>query len=249
MKIVFGSIGAVIGAAFGLIVAVALVELLSQGNTLAEGFFLLLIAGPLGVLTGAVVGALFTVRVVPHLREKSTSVADRREQKRILLGVLLGVPAALVVVIWVARDAVKPPSDSVMIRHFERQQATFEELVTMARADKALVRVDQDWTMSADTQSIGVSPERLAAYRELLREAGTPRGFNVLRDDAGYDFCFWLRGSAISDNMEKGFAYRPSPPAHIFQTLDGVRADPGKYMVVYRHIRGHWYLFYEYIPD
>jgi gas vesicle protein len=249
VKIVFVLIGVVIGAVFGLIAAMALAELLNHGNTLAEGFYLLLMAGPLGILTGAVVGALLAVRVVPRLREKPTSLTGRREQKRILLGLLLGVPAAFVAVIWVAREAVKPPLDSVMIRHFERQQTAFEKLVTMARADKALVRVYEDGTVPPDTHCIGVSPERLATYREVLRAAGTPHGFKVLREDAGYDFYFWLRGSAISDDVAKGFAYRPSPPAHIVQTLDGVRADPGKYTVVYRHIRGHWYLFYEYIPD
>jgi len=161
----------------------------------------------------------------------------------------LGLPTAFLAIYWVAREAVKPPSDSVMIRHFDRQHTAFETLVKMAQADKALVRVDEDWTMPPDAQRIGVSPQRLAAYRELLREAGTPRGFKALQGSAGYDFYFWLRGSAISDDVEKGFAYRPSPPKHIVQTLDGVRGDPGRSMVVYRHIRGDWYLFYEYIPD
>jgi hypothetical protein len=161
----------------------------------------------------------------------------------------LGLPTAFLAIYWVAREAVKPPSDSVMIRHFDRQQAAFETLVKMAQADKALVRVDEDWTMPPDTQSIGVSPRRLAAYRELLREAGTPLGFKALQGSGGYDFYFWLRGSAISDDVEKGFAYRPSPPTHTVQTLDRVRGDPGQSMVVYRHIRGDWYLFYEYIPD
>jgi hypothetical protein len=248
MGLAFGIIGAVVGAIFGLISAVALVELLSNGNTLGEGF-LLLIAAPVGVLTGAAGGALVTVRVVPHLRKTPPSVAARRGQKRILLGLLLGIPAAFVVVIFIAREAVKPPSDSAMLGHFERQQTTFESLVKMASADKGLARVDENWTMPANTQSVGVSRERLAAYRKLLRDAGTPRGFKALSDDAGYDFYFWLRGSAISDDVQKGFAYRTTPPPGIVQALDGVHVEPGKYMVAYRHIRGSWYLFYEFIPD
>ncbi|MGH7866176.1 MAG: hypothetical protein ACREP9_00765 [Candidatus Dormibacteraceae bacterium] len=243
-----GIIGAVIGATFSLIAAVAFVRLLGYGNTLAEGF-LLFIAAPLGVLIGAVAGTVTAVRVFRRLREKPRSVTGQREQKRILLGLLLGLPAAFLAVLWVAREAVKPPSDSVMIRHFDREEAAFDKLVKMVSADKALVRVDEDWTMPADTRGIGVSARRLAAYRELLREAGTPRGFKVLQANTGYDFYFWLRGSAISDDVEKGFAYRTSPPEHIVQTLDGIRADSGKYMVVYRHIVGDWYLFYEYIPD
>lgn len=196
MGLAFGIIGAVIGAIFGLISVTALVELLSNGNTLGEAF-LFLIAAPLGILTGAAIGALVMVRVVPHLRKRPTSVAARRGQKRILLGLLPGIPAAFGVVIFIAREAVEPPSDSAMLRHFERQQTTFEKLVKMASADKGLAQVDEGWTMPADAKSIDVSRERLAAYRKLLRDAGTPRGFKALRDDAGYDFYFWLKGSAI----------------------------------------------------
>jgi hypothetical protein len=248
VKTLFGIIGAVIGAVFGLIAAVAMVRLLSHGNTLGEGF-LLLVAAPLGILAGAVTGAAVTVRIAPHLRERPTSDAGQRSRKRLILGLLLGIPAAFVVVVWVAREMVEPPSDSAMLRHFERQEVTFDKLVEMAGSDKGLVRVDVDWTMPADTQSVGVSRERVAAYRKLLRDAGTPRGFKVSPENAGYDFYFWLRGSAISDDVTKGFAYRTSPPPIIVQTLDGIHADPGKELVAYRHIRGNWYLFYEFIPD
>jgi len=247
VKTLFGIIGAVVGAVFGLIAAVALVRLLSDGNTLGEAF-LFLAAAPLGFLPGAVVGALLTVRVLSRLRERPASVAGRREQKRMRLGLLLGTAAAFVIVLLVAREAAAPPSDASMLRHFERHEATFEKLVTMAGADKGLVRVDEDWTLPARTQSVGVSGERLAVYRKLLRDAGTPRGFKVSQDAVGYDFYFWLRGSAVSADVQKGFAYRASPPPGIVQNLDGIRADPGKYLIAYRHIRGPWYLFYEFIP-
>jgi hypothetical protein len=248
VKTLFGIIGAVTGAVLGFTAAVALVRLLSHGNVLGEGF-LILIAAPLGVLTGAVAGAPVTVRVVAYLRQPAASVAARPEQKILLLGLLLGIPAAFLVLVLIAREAVEPPSDSAMLRHFERQQTTFERLVKMADADKGLVRVDEGWTMPPDTQDIGVSRERLAAYRGLLREAGTPRGFKVSSEDPGYDFYFWLRGSAISDDATKGFAYRANPPSGIVRTLDGIRVDPGKYLIAYRHIRGPWYLFYEFTPD
>jgi hypothetical protein len=76
MKIVIGIAGAVIGAIFGLLAAVAFVRLLSHGNTLAEGF-LLVIAAPLGILTGAITGALIAVRVFRRLRERPTSATAR----------------------------------------------------------------------------------------------------------------------------------------------------------------------------
>ncbi len=247
MKALFGIIGAVIGAVFGFIAALALVRLPGGGNTLGEAF-LFIAAAPVGFLTGAVFGALLAVGVVAKFREKPTSVAARREQKRMVVGLLLGIPAAFVVVIFVARKAAEPPSDSVMLIHFEGQEATFEQMVKMAGADKGLIRVDEDWTMPADTQSVGVSRDRLAEYHKLLRDAGTPRGFKVLQNGAGYDFYFWLRGSAVSADMQKGFAYRTSPPPGVVQNLHGIRASSRRYLVAYRHIRGPWYLFYEVIP-
>jgi hypothetical protein len=248
VKTLFGIVGALVGGGLGLVGAFALVELVSGGNTLAEGFTLLVVA-PIGALTGIVVGALVAIRVVLRLRETPTSVVGRRDQTRLIVGLLLGIPAAFAVAILIAREAVKPPSDAAMLRHFERQQTTFDELVKMASTDKGLVRVDEGWTMPADPQSVRVSRDRLAAYRKLLRDAGTPRGFKVSQDDAGYDFYFWLRGSAISDDVQKGFAYRTTPPPDVVQTLDDIRAHTREYMVAYRHIRGNWYLIYEFVPD
>ncbi len=95
-----------------------------HGNTVGEGF-LLLIAVPLGVLTGAIVGAIVAARVIPRLREKPTSVAGRTNQRRALLGLLVGTPALFVVIILISREAVEPPSDSAMLERFDREQSTF----------------------------------------------------------------------------------------------------------------------------
>jgi hypothetical protein len=72
---------------------------------------------------------------------------------------------------------------AAMIREFARREAAFN-----------------NWTLPADPQSIGVSPERLAEYRKLLRAAGTPRGFQRSPAREGFNFFFWLQGSAISDD-------------------------------------------------
>jgi hypothetical protein len=103
--------------------------------------------------------------------------------------------------------------------------------------------------MPADTKSVGVSPERLADYRKLLRDVGTPRGFQVSKGRDGFNFFSWMRGSAISDDMDKGFAYRTTPPSSTVQTLDGIRAESRDGFIAYRHVRGNWYLFYEFTPD
>ena len=248
MKILFRVIGASLGAAFGLLASVAVVEVLSGGNTLEEGF-LLLTGAPIGLLAGAVTGAIAAARAAQRLGAKCISDSERVRKRRLILALAMGIPAAFICVAWIARVVVEPPSDAAMLRHFERHEGDFNALVEMAGADRGLNRVDQDWTMPADTKSVGVASGRLADYRRLLRDAGTPRGFQVSQENGGFNFFFWLRGSAISDDTDKGFAYRTIPPQSTVQTLDGIRADSRNSLLAYRHIRGNWYLFYEFIPD
>jgi hypothetical protein len=248
VKILLRVIGAVIGAAFGLLSSVALIRLLSGGNIVEEGF-LLLPGAPAGVLVGAFAGAIVAMQVARRLGAKFLSDSGRGEKRRLILALVLGIPAAFIAVVWIAREAVEPPSDAAMLRHFDRHEGALDTLAKMAGADGGLDRVDQDWTMPADTRSVGVSSERLADYRKLLRDAGTPRGFQVSQGHDGFNFLFWLRGSAISDDTDKGFAYRTTPPPRTVQSLDGIRTDSRNALIAYRHIRGNWYLFYEFIPD
>jgi len=248
VKILLRIAGAVIGAAFGLLASVALIRLLSGGNIVEEGF-LLLPGAPVGLLVGAVMGAIVAMRAARRLGAKSISGTERGGKRRLILAVVLGIPTAFFAVFWIAREAVEPPSDAAMLRHFDDHEGVLDTLAKMASADKGLDRVDQDWTMPADTRSVGVSSERLADYRRLLRDAGTPRGFQVSQGQDGIDFLFWLRGSAISDDTDKGFAYRTTPPPSTVQSLDGIRVDSRNALIAYRHIRGNWYLFYKFIPD
>lgn len=166
-----------------------------------------------------------------------------------LFGLTLGFPVTFVAIHWVGQRAQEPPSDAAMLKHFKKHSGTFETLIGMTGADKALTRVDWNWTMPADLQSIGVSSERLATYHTLLREAGMPRGFQRSQDQLEVDFLFWLRGSAVSDDETKGFAYRSSPPPSLLSTLDDIRIESRDYWIAYRHIRDNWYLFYEFVPD
>jgi hypothetical protein len=210
---------------------------------------LFLPGAPVGLLVGAFAGAIVAMQAARRLGANSISASGRREKRRLILALVLGIPAAFVTVIWIARVSVEPPSDAAMLRHFDRHEGALDTLVKMADADKGLDRVDQDWTMPADTRSVGVSSERLADYRRLLRDAGTPRGFQVPHGHDGFNFLFWLRGSAISDDTDKGFAYRTTPPSRTVQSLDNIHTDSRDALIAYRHIRGNWYLFYEFIPN
>src|SRR5579863_8719658 len=135
MKILFGVTGAVIGLVFGSIATLAVVESLSDGNTLGEAFQLMY-GAPIGLLGGTCLGAAMALRVGRLLREKPTSGFGRRRRCKRVLGLLLGLPAAFGIALWAARTATEPPTDARMLRHFERDAPLFERLIEMANADK-----------------------------------------------------------------------------------------------------------------
>ena len=247
MRIIIRIVGALIGAAFGVVTCFELLPILCGGNMLAAGF-LFLPGAAVSLIVSGIAGAILATRVAKRWGEPARA-AERRSRLILVLSLLLGIPSAFVAVVWIGREAMEPPSDAAMLRHFERHEATFAALAQMATADKGLDRVDENWTMPADTNSVGVSTERLGVYRRLLRQAGTPRGFQVSKAHDGFDFFYWLVGSAISDDTDKGFAYRTTPPPSTVQTLDVIRADSREPFIAYRHIHGNWYLYYEYIPD
>jgi len=163
-------IGILVGAAFGVVTCFEVLPILCGGNTLTAGF-LFLPAAPLSLIAGGVAGAISGTRVARRLGE-SAAATERRSRRILVLALLLGIPSAFFAVIWIGREVMKPPSDAAMLRHFERHEATFAALAQMATADKGLDRVDENWTMPADTNSVGVSTERLGVYRRLLSEAG-----------------------------------------------------------------------------
>jgi hypothetical protein len=209
-------------------------------------------AAPVSLIVGGFAGALAAERIALRVGVAPSTEAQRRSRRLIFLALILGVPSAFIAVVWIGRETMKPPSDAVMLRHFQRHEPAFAALAEMASADKGLDRVDDSWTIPSDTRSVGVSPERLAQYRRMLGEAGTPRGFQVRRrqdGDNGINFLFWLQGSAVSDDIDKGFAYRIVPPATVVPTLDSIQPISREGFIAYRHIRGNWYLFYEFIPD
>lgn len=136
----------------------------------------------------------------------------------------------------------QPPSDSKLLSHFERHEATFNQIIQMLQKDKELRRIDENWTSPENPETIGVSPNRLAEYRRILGAVGTPRGFEV--QENGIHFFYWISGSSVSSTTIVGFAYLPQPPAETVprlsqQTCLGPR---------YRPIHGRWYLYYQYYP-
>lgn len=106
MKVLlFRIIGAVVGASFGLLACVAVIRVMSGGNALEEGF-LLLPGAPIGLLTGAVAGAVAATRAAQRLGAKCISESERGGKRRLILALVMSIPAAFISVAWIAKEAV-----------------------------------------------------------------------------------------------------------------------------------------------
>jgi hypothetical protein len=142
---------------------------------------------------------------------------------------------------------VTPPSDQEMMARFERRQATLTRLVSMMQSDRVLASVSGGWVEPSDSLSVGVPQSRVRQYWSLLKGAELR---SVSADDGrgNIEFVAWGIGNALSSDSTKGYVYCEKVPARLLPTLDGYQPQEQDDVVVYRHIRGHWYLFYEHIP-
>ena len=247
-------LGAIFGGVFGIVIGVVIALLAAIAFTRNEPFgviFLGILIAPLGLIFGGTVGVLAALQLLPHLRDPGSGQV--RMKKVVLAGgiVISGTLVLITLLIWTLKIGGTPPSDQKLLSNFDKREAIFNKLIDMIKTDSDLIRVDEDWTDPKDPETIGISPARISSYRQMLREARVPRGFRS--ESFGYevDFFYWMIGSAVSSDTTKGYTYRARPPIETVSSLDGCRPDPknsDEVIKVYRHIRGNWYLFYEYIP-
>jgi hypothetical protein len=201
---------------------------------------------------GSIIGGSAGSRLFYFSGEARGRGQIRIQQVVVVSSAVIGSAAILMVLlVWIIRVGMTPPSDQRLLSNFDKHEATFNTLIEMLKTDGDLIRVDENWTEPKHPETIGVSPARIANYRQILREARVPRGFQAETFVHEVDFFYWTIGSAISSDTTKGYAYRTWPPMEVLNSLDGFRLDPknaDNTIKVYRHIRGNWYLFFEYIP-
>jgi hypothetical protein len=246
-RLLIGLGGALVGAIVGLGIALLAAVAGAGGNTLAEGFGLMGTA-PVGLLLGMILGAVLALRVLRYLQRDDLGTTARRKKTSLAFALVVGIPALIVGTFHAAMHYDDPPPDRELIANFRQHQGEFEQLAKMLQTDKALTRVDQDWTDPNSPQSIGVSQSRIDEYRRLLRDVKTPRGFQTPGNPNDIEFYYFMTGSAISSDTDKGYAYLVTPPPHPLTNLDDCQPDEKNGITAYRHIQGNWYLFYEYIP-
>ena len=246
-RVLTGFGGAVVGLVIGFAAALLFAFKAAGGDDFG-GAMLCLITVPVGLLIGAIFGVVMALRVLSRLQQPDPDGKGRRKKAVLAASLLFGVPASTVGMFWAVMHSNDPPSDQQLLANFSRHHAEFNQLASMAQVDKGLERVDSDWTRPDDPQTISVSPARIAEYRRLLSRAGTPRGFQTVGGTGSMEFFYWLTGSAISSDTDKGYAYMTKPPANVLNSLDQCQPFDNKSVEAYRHIEGNWYLIYDYLP-
>jgi hypothetical protein len=147
---------------------------------------------------------------------------------------------------WIADQSAKYPmlSDEDLIAAFQKHRATFEQLRQMIATDSKLHRVDVDWTDPSDPKDAGVSTTRIIQYRQLLDESGCRRGFEASPAQPGIYFISSALGT-VASSLTKGYYYSEEPPESVVtNTMTYSPTHPEDSYEVFRHIDGHWYIYF-----
>ena len=139
-------------------------------------------------------------------------------------------------------------SDAEMIANFQTHKAEFQTLLEMIKADKGLKRVDDTWTDPEKPETIGVTPARIAEYKELFRVVGTPRGFYSYLPHSVL-FVGSSQGLAVSGSSKSYVIFFEGKPENVVEDIDEYRKikasdtpEPKHKYPAYRHIEENWYL-------
>ena len=148
----------------------------------------------------------------------------------------------------VTADLRRPfPKDAELSKRLAEHRRDFEQLVSMARADKELVRIAPDftWTTSSvawprpDSQ-LGFAPARWDEYRRLFRGLGLEAG--VLRPPDHRDAVYLLvqTKGLVTGGSTKGYAYSDTALEPRCESLDAPLRDEG---TCFKPLDDRWYIF------
>lgn len=160
-------------------------------------------------------------------------------------GGILFYPCLFMSVFFLADTDCFRPSDQELIDKFEQNQTNFQTLLDMFLSDKGLERVDYDWTSPDNPQDVGVSPERIAEYHQYFDKLGLPNGIIGFGKKDNISFPIASCGIAVSGTSQ-GYAYVQTIPELLVDSIEDYRHGKFESYIIYRHIVGNWYLYYDF---
>ncbi len=147
---------------------------------------------------------------------------------------------------------VHHPSDVQLAENFQRHEADFNKLLTMANEDARVVAITDDFTWLDNNMSwprpeseLGFSRARWDEYRGLFKQLGLAGGLNRRQDIPGSVFLVASSHGAFLRGTEKGYVYLREKPATIVDSLDRIDSQVKNMVPVYKKLKGNWYLYYQ----
>lgn len=251
MKLLYGFLGAILGAALGCMVALFGVQVTDTDGDIFGGAFALVTFGPVGFLLGAVLGSMLALLVLRSVEKNSEGQKAKRRNAVLVSSSVFAVPVLIAALFWGAARSLKthnqPPPDQQLLSNFQVHHAAFDKLVQMSRADKGSYDSEISSATSDTALPGGTQEKRIAEYRRWLDAAKIFNGFSS-DGDQEVELCYWGFGSATSSDTDKGYTYLAVPPKQTLNSLDDCRPDEKNGVEAYRHIEGNWYLYYKYLP-
>src|SRR6266446_2633760 len=162
------------------------------------------------------------------------------------LAAIIAVPALILGLM--SLDESRPdPSDQYLENMFRSHEADFNKLVEMSNADSHVVRIAPDFTWLDNNagwprpeSELGFSKQRWDEYRSLFSKLGLNSGILNYQPDLIL-FLASTKG-LVTGGSSKGYAYSLKEPEVIVEALDN--ASFSKSGIVYKRLKGNWYLFY-----
>ena len=207
MRIVFGLLGALLGAFAGGVSALACLLAIVRGNLLA--LFMTYTPEWYVLLPGTILGACAGCAI--WQRRKHAALIPNQSKFRQFKAYpwIAGTAIACFATAALATWSLRSPPDWVLLSKFYLAQPFYSYLARNAKPSTG---------SSNDGDKITVRQ--------------------------------WYWGAAVTDDEEKGYAYRTLPPRILVPSLDHIHVtDTTQVTREYRHIRGSWYLYYEVDPD
>ena len=140
-----------------------------------------------------------------------------------------------------------PPKEAQLIENFNSHRAEFNNLVTMATADRAFAPIS-----AAEIPPRGMADSRFKEYKDIFRQLGIQNGINwgLAGHPDGFVALFSTSVPMGTKGRDVGYVYSSVPPDPIVSHLPisaspfEIRRDHG-HEAFFRALDGEWYLFYD----
>lgn len=157
--------------------------------------------------------------------------------------------AAIAIVAWTVLSPVDM-SDRAMIKRFNDHRQAMEKLRIMADEDRKVIRIAKDFTWTEGNVNwprplaeLGFSPERWEVYKTLFKKTSIQEGISRTQDLPNVLFFIASASGLVTGGSEKGYAYLPTAPAKVYNSLNKFPDDSKSNIPSFKHVEGNWYLY------